>query len=132
MPNRHRPVHRLALSLRAGAVYDWCFAGVILLATPSLMARLHFPVPDDLFLFRLTALPLLFFPFVYWVAAADPRAHRWAVAVSLVYRWAGGLTLGALALLYRPAGLHVFLLTCLIDLLWGVLHFALWRAVSRV
>lgn len=131
MASRDPSSRHLALALRAGAIYDWLFALAVLLATPGLMAALNFPVQADPFLFRLTALPLLFFPLLYWGAAGDPRGRPWAVGTALAYRLGGGAMLGALALGYRPAGLQTFLAAAIIDIAWGALLAFLWRRVLR-
>lgn len=125
-----RAAAALALSLRLGTAYDWIFAVVILTAPASLMRALNFPPPADPFLFKLTAMPLVFFPLVYLAAAADPPGRPWAVRISLAFRLAGGLMLGGLALALRPAGLHLFLTTMCVDLAWGLLHAALWRRAA--
>jgi len=117
----------LSLSLRLGTAYDWLLALSILLAPPALMRALAFPPPADSFLFKLTAMPLVFFPLVYLAAAADPGARPWAVRLSLAYRLAGGALLGGVALWAQPPGLHVYLLAALADLVWGGLHALLWR-----
>ena len=124
-----RPGSALALSLRLGTAYDWIFAAAILAAPRPLMEALHFPPPADPFLFKVSAMPLVFFPFVYLAAAADPVGRPWAVRISLAFRLAGGLMLGGLALWLRPAGLHMFLTTMCVDLAWGAVHAALWRRV---
>lgn len=125
------PIRHLAWSLRAGACYDWIFAAAVLGATPELMRALHFPIPEDMLLFRLTAMPLILFPLVYWAAAADPKGRPWAVRISLAYRLIGGAMLGILALIHRPAGLRTFLIATIIDFLWGTLHAVLWRRALR-
>lgn len=129
-----RPVRTsqtLALWLRLGALWDWLLAALILRADPALMAWLHFPPPGDLFLFRLSAMPLVFFGLVYWLTAGDPDARRWAVRASITIRLAGGIMLGLLTLVHRPPGAALYLGTAGVDLLWGTLWLAM-LASSRV
>jgi hypothetical protein len=127
MSRNARDRRGLGLVLRLGAAWDWVLALAILSASPRVMEFLRFPPPADLFLFRVAAMPPLLFPLVYLVAAADPERRSWAVRLSVALRLAGGLVLGALALLHRPAGGHVYLGTAVADLCWGAGILALSR-----
>lgn len=117
----------LSLILRLGAAWDLALALTILSASPRVMEALRFPPPPDPFLFRVAAMPPLFFPLVYLVAAADPGGRPWAVRLSIALRLGGGALLGVLALLHQPPGAHVYLATAVADLLWGVGTVALSR-----
>jgi hypothetical protein len=121
----------LSVSLGLGSLYDVVLALMILVADPGLMQLLAFPPPADRFLFRLSALPLILFPIVYISAARDPVGRPWAVRASILLRALGGLVLGLLALAHRPPGLHVYLAAAAIDLVWAVVHMALWSRVKH-
>jgi hypothetical protein len=124
MANATRDDRRaLALALRLGALYDWSLAAVILAAPPALFALLRFPPPVDPFLFRLAALPLLFFGLLYW-AAGRRGGEPPLLALSLAFRGGGGAVLLALIGGHRPAGTPVYLAIALVDLAWALLW---WR-----
>jgi hypothetical protein len=114
----------LALSLRLGAVYDWLLAAAILTSPPALLSTLHFPAPADPFLFRLSVLPLVLFPFVYLSAAAG-KADSGGVPLSILLRSGGGSLLAVLTFIYRPPGAPVYLAIAAIDLAWAAIHAAL-------
>ena len=115
----------LATSLRLGAVYDWILGAAIIATPPTLLSALRFPPPADTFLFRLAALPLVLFPFVYLHAARHPTPQAGAVRLSVLLRGVGGTILGLLALTHRPAGAGVYLAIAFADLAWAGLHAAL-------
>lgn len=112
----------LATSLRLGAVYDWLLGAAIIAAPPALFSALRFPPPADLFLFRLAALPLLLFPFVYLHAVRHPTSGAPGVRLSILLRALGGTILGLLTLAHRPPGAGVYLAIAVIDIAWAALH----------
>lgn len=116
----------LGAALRLGAAYDWLLALVILMTPAGLLAFLRFPPPVDPFLFRLAALPLLFFGVLYWVAAGHP-GHRVFYRLSLVFRGLGGVVLLLLVLAHRPAGEIVYLAIAIADLAWALAWWLLGR-----
>jgi hypothetical protein len=123
--------HTLALSLRLGTGYDWGLAALILLAGPAVFSAIDFPAPADMFLFRLSALPLLLFPVVYLAAAHDPAGRAWAVRASILLRALGGGFLGGLALAHRPAGFNMYMAAAFLDIAWAAVHALLWSRVRR-
>jgi hypothetical protein len=130
MPNDAPNAARLATALRAGALYDWLLAAVILAAPGPLFELLRFPPPADLFLFRLAALPLVFFGLLYWTAGRRPTDGA-LFRLSLAFRGAGGLFLLALTGAHQPAGQPVYLAIALVDLAWAILWWGLARAGAR-
>jgi hypothetical protein len=117
----------LSLILRLSAFYDW-LAFVLLMILPGwLLALFSHPVPEDLFTFRMAAMPLLVFPVVYLFAAQHGAVCRPLVWVSLCVRWLGALAIAALTLLHRPAGEGAYWFFAVGDLVWGTLY--LWGAL---
>jgi hypothetical protein len=120
----------LAATLRAGAVYDWILALTIIASPAPLFELLRVPAPADPFLFRLSALPLIFFGALYWQVSADPPGRRWAVRLSIAIRFLGGAYVGILALIHHPHGYPLFMAIMLIDWAWALVWLALDRGSS--
>ena len=110
---------RLAAILRAGALYDWTLAAIILAAHPAVFRLFRTPPPDDLYHFRMNALTLVLLGLFYWSAAGSPGVRRWATGLAVAMRLAGGSLLILLTLVHRPPGAATYLAFGLLDYLWG-------------
>jgi hypothetical protein len=83
----------LSISLRIGALYDFVLAGLMLLAPELLQRAFALPLPGEAFYLRTMAVLLAMVAGVYLVAASDPAAYRPLVAIAIVGRLAGFLSL---------------------------------------
>jgi hypothetical protein len=118
---RALPETRLALVLRAGALYDWALALLILGAHPAVFALFRTPPPIDLFHFRINSLALVLLGLFYWETARDPVGRRWAVRLAALIRFAGGALLLALTLAHQPQGARTYVAFGVLDFAWGAL-----------
>ena len=116
---------RLAVALRAGAVYDWILGLAILVAHPVMFQIFLVPRPEDLFLFRMNALTLWMLGLFYWTIARDPVGRRWAARLAVFIRYLGGLFLLMLTLFHRPDGWVTYAAFGIVDFAWGTLWLAL-------
>ncbi|HEX7880767.1 MAG TPA: hypothetical protein VF720_15235 [Candidatus Eisenbacteria bacterium] len=128
---RPQPEIRLARALRAGALYDWLLAAIILVAHPALFRLFRTPPPVDLFHFRVNSLALVLLGLLYWETARDPLGRRWATRLAALIRFVGGALLILITLAHRPAGAGTFLAFGMLDFAWGALLVALLRAGSK-
>ncbi|MFN7943550.1 MAG: hypothetical protein U0X73_18295 [Thermoanaerobaculia bacterium] len=113
----------LSATLRAGALYDFGFAA-LLVAAPGLPARfLALPTAPAFFL-RVLAVTLAMLAAVYLVAARDPRRQAPLVAIAIVGRLAGALALAGSALA-EPAWSGLWPLAAA-DLVFALAHAATW------
>jgi len=118
---RSLPDTRLTLALRAGALYDWALAIMILVAHPAVFRLFRTPPPVDLFHFRMNSLALILLGLLYWETARDPLERRWAVRLAVIIRFVGGALLLLITLSHRPPGTATFLSFGLLDFAWGAL-----------
>ena len=124
---RARSAARLSLALRAGALYDWALALIILVAHPAVFRLFRTPPPADLYHFRMNALALVLLGFLYWETARDPIGRVWAVRLAVLIRFVGGALLLLLTILHQPPGANTFIAFGLLDFAWGALLLALLR-----
>jgi len=118
-----RRFRALAATLLLGAVYDFVFAGLMLLAPAALERGFALPLPGEPFYLRLIAVLLAIVGFTYVIAARDPAAHRPLVALAILGRFAGFVAL-ALSAAGEPR------LAGLWGAAFGDLAFALLHAVA--
>ena len=121
----HRP---LRLSLKVGAVYDLALAGGILLGAEAVFRLMGYREPDS-FLVRMSVLPLLVLPVLYWAASKASDLGVFKVPV-LWARGFGGSFILAAAAVGQPEGLWVYGLIGLLDLAFFLVHLLLWRRPS--
>lgn len=131
LPKVADPSSNLAVALRAGAAYDWILGLIILLAHPAMFRLFHVPRPEDLFLFRMNALPLGLLGLYYWCVAVDPMGRQWAARLAVSMRYLGGLFLLTLTLAHRPPGWSTYALFGVIDLAWGTLWLVMLRSNKK-
>lgn len=112
---------RAALVRALVASVAWDLASLsLLLAMPAwLLALFAHPRPEDPFLFRLAALPLLMAPVVYLMAAREGRPDSPLVTASVGLRVVGAAGIVGLLLWHRPAGALAYWTFALADLGWA-------------
>jgi hypothetical protein len=124
---RFRLLGLLKGSLVAGAVYDFAFA-VLMVVAPQVPARLlHLPLPplpEGAFYLWIMATLLTMLSVLYLAAAHDPRRYSAIIAVAI-----GGRILGAaafaVAALTNP-GLGGLIPLAVSDFTFGAIHAAAW------
>lgn len=102
------PTRALSATLVAGAVYDFAFAGWMLLSPESIASTFGLPLPGEPFYTRLIAIFLLILGVVYLEIARDPARLVPFVRIAIVGRLFGFVVL-ALSTVGAPhlAGLWV-------------------------
>jgi hypothetical protein len=124
---RFRSLVLLRASLGLGALYDACFA-VLMVAAPELTARRLGlplpPLPQGAFYLWILAILLLMLAALYTLAARDTRRYSGIVGVAIGGRLLGGAAL--LAAAWRHPGLGGLYPLGAADLGFGLAHAAFW------
>ncbi|HEY0782103.1 MAG TPA: hypothetical protein VGE98_06610 [Thermoanaerobaculia bacterium] len=124
---RFRALALLRASLAAGALYDFAFA-VVMVVAPELPARLLAlplpPLPRGRFYLLLFAILLTMLAALYLLAARDTRRYSGVVGVAILGRIAGGIAFFAAAAI--GPDLRGLVPLGAADLAFGLVHAALW------
>lgn len=119
----------LGRALAFGAAYDGAF-GVAILALPGpAAAALRLPLPADPVYLYLNGVFLLILAGIYGAASRDPERYGAVAPISAAGRLAG---FGLFAWAWSGGRPVTFLVLGLVDLVIGVLTFALWRRASAL
>ncbi|RKZ12378.1 hypothetical protein DRQ53_10330 [bacterium] len=105
--------------LWASVVWDLTSLVLLLWMPVWLLAAFDHPVPEEPFLFRLAALPLLMAPVVYAMAARDGRPQSSLVTASIGLRVVGAVGIILLLITHQPAGAMAYWSFAIADLLWA-------------
>ena len=103
-----RALSLLRITLVVGAVYDFVYA-LLMLVAPELPERLfELPQPGEFFYLGVMAIFLTMLGALYLFAARDPRRYVGVIVVATVGRFLGAFMFAAVAF-YRPElwGLYV-------------------------
>ena len=105
----------------------WDLASLVMLwwMPGWLLAAFDHPVPEESFLFRLAALPLLMAPVVYAMAARDGRGDCALVTASIRLRTVGAAGIIGLLIAESPQGALAYWGFAGADLVWAGLIFRL-------
>jgi len=85
-------------SLVAGALYDFCFAAIMIGAPALATEPLRLPLPGETFYLRVLAVLLGIVGSVYLIAARDPHRNRALVAIAIAGRFGGFLAFASAAI----------------------------------
>jgi hypothetical protein len=110
----------------AGAVYDVALGLFILFGGTWMFGALGHPRPEPVYLLYLATLPLFLLPALYVAAARAAEVDAFRVPV-LWARGGGGWLVILLALLFPPPGAWIYVAVGVGDLVWLVVHLALWN-----
>ena len=113
-------VRYLKLGLRAGALYDFVFAAIMVLAPGLPTALLGLRQPGDSYFLWLIAIFLCMLGSAYLFAAYDPRAYAGIIWIAIIGRFCGFVALVAAAL-GDPSLTGLYPLA-FCDLLFAVIH----------
>ena len=129
LPRHAALLRRLKISLVAGAIYDFVFAALMVLAPDLPEKLLSLRQPGDAFYLYLTALLLTMLGCMYLFAAYDPRAYRGVVQVAIVGRFLGFVVLALCAA--SAADLQGLYPLALGDLFFAIAHAVCWWPIRR-
>jgi hypothetical protein len=113
-------VRYLKLGLRAGALYDFAFAAVMLVAPGLPESLLGLRQPGDSYFLWLMAIFLCMLGSAYLCAAYDPRAYAGIIWIAILGRFLGFVAMTAAAMTDPSLrGLYVLAFG---DLFFAVIH----------
>ncbi len=114
-----QPRASLVRILWASVVWDLTSLVLLLWMPAWLLAVFNHPMPQEPFLFRLAALPLLMAPVVYVMAARDGRPQSSLVTAAIGLRVVGAVGIILLLITHQPAGAMAYWSFAIADLLWA-------------
>ena len=132
-PPRHarrmRALDLLRATLVFGALYDFAYAALMIVA-PELPERLlQLPQPQEAFYLGVMAIFLVMLGSLYLFAARDPRRYSGIIVVAIVGRLAGGALFVATAM--RNPGLWGLYVLAAGDILIALSHALFFRPALR-
>ncbi|MEM1203356.1 MAG: hypothetical protein AAGN66_09035 [Acidobacteriota bacterium] len=129
LPRHNAYLRWLKIGLVAGAIYDFVFAALMLLA-PELPERLlGLRPPGDAYFLWLNAVFLTMLGCFYLYAAYDPLTYRGNVVVAIVGRFAGFVAMAWAA--YSDPSLKGLYPLAFGDLFFSVAHGVCWWPLRR-
>ncbi|MEM8934589.1 MAG: hypothetical protein AAGE94_25570 [Acidobacteriota bacterium] len=125
----HGALQGLRISLVCGAVYDFIFAAVALLAPGLPEQLLGLRQPGDPYFIWLIAVFLCMLGGFYLFAAYDPRSYRGNIDVAIVGRTLGFVAMGYAA--HRDPTLSGLWVLALSDLAFAAAHAWFWLPIRK-
>lgn len=125
MEERVRHLRILALTMLAGAIYDWLMGLLILFAPGFITGLFGLPFPTDLMYFRAGGMVFITLPFFYLLAYANVERNIAVVPAAIVVRCLG-FTFFVIHVLFLGEP-PIFILIGLADLAFAIAHYVFLR-----